>query len=352
MKNVVFVLGAGCSAQAGAPLMSDFLKKAKALLDAKQVEDSREDFVRAFRCRDALKHAHSKFRFIDVQNIESVFSALEMGALIGSFPQHDPSEILKAIASLKVVIARTLESTFRVETSGGNLNVPVYTPFAVLLRDLQSHYSQDDGPSVISFNYDLGLDLALCHAHAPFDYCLDEEAQSCHGIPYLKLHGSLNWRFVEESNNIIWRDFPKMSRMPEFFIRNNQIHDPFESGEKPPVGKDQIMLVPPTLNKSAAHQTILPVWRRAAKILSEAENIFLLGYSAPPSDNFFGYLLSLGTVGNKTLERFEVYNPDGRVFTTVQSLLGPSALSVFFSERWTFEQAVKKLSNDFTSLVR
>jgi hypothetical protein len=38
------------------------------------------------------------------------------------------------------------------------------------------------------------------------------------------------------------------------------------------------------------------VWRTAAQHLSEAEHIFIIGYSLPETDQFFRYLYGLGTV--------------------------------------------------------
>jgi hypothetical protein len=58
------------------------------------------------------------------------------------------------------------------------------------------------------------------------------------------------------------------------------------------------VIVPPTWNKTQYHKEIGGVWTEAAKHLSEAENIFIIGYSLPDTDQFFRYLYSLGTVGD------------------------------------------------------
>lgn len=48
MSNVVFILGAGASKQAGAPLMADFLDVATDLLRSNRVDDKKDHFERVF----------------------------------------------------------------------------------------------------------------------------------------------------------------------------------------------------------------------------------------------------------------------------------------------------------------
>lgn len=48
----------------------------------------------------------------------------------------------------------------------------------------------------------------------------------------------------------------------------------------------------------------------AGRGLQEANNIFIVGYSLPPTDQFFRYLFALGTLGPTRLRRVWVFNPD------------------------------------------
>ncbi|MFW6060529.1 MAG: hypothetical protein ACODAQ_10125 [Phycisphaeraceae bacterium] len=64
------------------------------------------------------------------------------------------------------------------------------------------------------------------------------------------------------------------------------------------------LIVPPTWNKGEYHRELESVWRKAATHLSEAENIIIIGYSAPESDHFFHSLFSLGTMSDAILDRF------------------------------------------------
>ena len=109
------------------------------------------------------------------------------------------------------------------------------------------------------------------------------------------------------------------------------------------------VLVPPTWNKTEHHSALSSVWNRAARELGEAENIFVIGYSLPLSDAFFRYLYALGAVGEATLKRFWVFNPDnsGEVGDRFVKLLGPGARERFDYYEKTFEQAIPIIGEEF-----
>jgi hypothetical protein len=81
MSKTVFILGAGASFEAGAPLMKDFLDKSEQLRDLGRIPDSQREFDLVFKALAALNHAHSK-AVLNVRNIEEVFAAFEMAKLI------------------------------------------------------------------------------------------------------------------------------------------------------------------------------------------------------------------------------------------------------------------------------
>ena len=70
------------------------------------------------------------------------------------------------------------------------------------------------------------------------------------------------------------------------------------------------LLVPPTWNKGGYRGVLASVWQQAANELSEAQRIFVVGYSLPETDSFFRYLYALGTLGPKRLRRFWVFDPE------------------------------------------
>ena len=110
MSDVVFILGAGASKQCGAPLMAEFLDVANSLLRKKEVDAEREHFDRVFNAIGALQAVHSKAQ-LDLTNIESVFTALEIARVLGKLPGSKAEDIPIVISSLKEVIVKTLEMT-------------------------------------------------------------------------------------------------------------------------------------------------------------------------------------------------------------------------------------------------
>ena len=111
------------------------------------------------------------------------------------------------------------------------------------------------------------------------------------------------------------------------------------------------VLVPPTWNKAESHRAIGDVWRKAAESLTEADNIFIFGYSLPPTDGFFRYLYALGTVGPRPLQRFWVLDPDrtGAVKSRFEGLLGYGAKARFEFHPDDFEHAIKRISDTFST---
>ena len=218
MSDVVFILGAGASAEAGAPLMGNFLDVAFSLWKTGKVKDEEDHFKKVFEAISFLQAVHSKSQ-LDINNIESVFSTFEMAATLGRFPgvpEFKDEQSKELIDSLKVVIGTTIELTFLVPIKDGKVGLPSpYAKFFSLLR----HLSRDAFPnrtiSIITFNYDLGCDLALYVNRVPVDYALGEEADP-HAVKLLKLHGSLNWFHCPDSERV----FPSPNLSPKTRLAN------------------------------------------------------------------------------------------------------------------------------------
>jgi hypothetical protein len=99
------------------------------------------------------------------------------------------------------------------------------------------------------------------------------------------------------------------------------------------------VIVPPSWNKADSHKSVAQVWKRAAIELSEAEYIYVVGYSLPETDSFFRQLFALGTVGDNLLRGFDVYNPDLSREDSFRKILGPGARSRFKFKPVDFKDA-------------
>lgn len=122
--KTVFILGAGASVAAGAPLMGDFLACAKALHDrgayGKDQDAIAEVLNAAYRDLRSI-YATST---IDHRNIEELFSAIEIAGLINSFGSRRPEDIPKLRDSIVTFICRTIEETICIPKRGGQIGLP------------------------------------------------------------------------------------------------------------------------------------------------------------------------------------------------------------------------------------
>ncbi len=103
--------------------------------------------------------------------------------------------------------------------------------------------------------------------------------------------------------------------------------------------KSEPFIVPPTWNKTEYHAHISPVWERAAQEISEARNLYIIGYSLPETDYFFRHLLSLALAGGPQIRRLGFLSPDSDAFTRLKRFLSEEIstvakhLAIFFENR-------------------
>jgi hypothetical protein len=360
MSNVVFVLGAGCSNECGAPLMANFLDVASYLHSTGEVRDKAPHFERVFKAIGKLQAVHSKSQ-LDLTNIESIFNAFEIANTIGKLPGFETAEIPGVISSLKEVIVTTLEQTIKFPFQGSHItNAPqTYQQLTELLQYIVNDAAPKHTVSVITFNYDIAIDIALYMARMGPDYGFDSSTPSGK-VPLLKLHGSLNWAARVDDNTVIplkLKDYftkysiqgfretgkciiPIGAQLQEYFSKYTEIKV-----------KAEPVIVPPSWNKTEHHQILSQVWGRAAKELGEAEYIFIIGYSLTETDVFFRLLYALGTVSDTPLKKIEVFNPDNspEIQKRFESLMGAGAMARFNYRQFNFTQSISKIEHYFPS---
>lgn len=360
MSKNVFILGAGASAKAGVPLLKDFLRVANAirtdaLIRTEGLSDTdRELFDLVFRARDALTGVNSKSR-LDFDNFEEIYSAFDMASLIGRLGELDKESVSRLPTAMRRLITVTIEKSMRLPVEGkayerGAAPPAPYDSFIKgvmrLIRKRQAAF--------ITFNYDLALDYALHYNRIAFDYGF----KNSDDLHLLKLHGSLNWGRCSATSCKkidIWT-------MPEYFkqFKWTNLIDfesvPLEVASKlpsrthchPETLEEDPVLIPPTWNKGGFHQELSGVWSTAAAHLAEAENIYVIGYSFPTSDQFFKYFFAVGSVGKGWLERIRVVDPDpkGEVEERFKQLFGPLALSKFSLKKAKFEDVADNIVHE------
>lgn len=353
MSEFVFILGAGASKDAGAPLMADFLNVAYRRMREGGLGEVDDDFKLVFKAIDALRPAYSHFKIDLSDNVESVFAAFEMAKLIGQLGLLSSAEIDRLPKAMRTVIEKVLFETIRYPISDKRIWPPTpYYDFTRLIIDIVGEMKRYEKVTLITFNYDLCLDYSLAFSNVPFRYCL--EGEEPHGVKLLKLHGSLNWVPCSDCKKVVFWPLKNFFQNRHFSLDENS--GPFKLDiSKDLKGfrhcgnavTDGPFIIPPTWNKTQHHQVIDHVWTAAGAELSDAVNIVVCGYSLPQTDHFFRYLLALGTVRMERLGNFLVFDPDerGDVQPRFEEILGPIVERRFRFDKAVFNGAIGMIRN-------
>lgn len=291
--------------------MDDFLAKANRLALTPQQEDHKKAVFDAIA---DLREVQAKSK-INLDNIESVFGAFEMARILGRMGDRDSTEVEKLARSLKQLIVYTLESSMGCILRDDRYWPPQgYEQFAKMIWQLRED-RKDPPISIVTFNYDVALEYALKFYGLQYEYAT-ENTLPANTISIMKLHGSLNWHLCNVCRNIVWSPYwpepnpwSKIGKRPDRILLQPSIHFNFQTHCSEPLLPEPL-IIPPTWNKTQYCENIGKVWVNAANALREADNIFIIGYSLPTSDEFFKYLFALGTITREFLDCLWVINPD------------------------------------------
>lgn len=347
--------------------MNNFLDKARDLTYAIQDQRWIDASKLVFKAISALQRVHSKSE-LNLFNLESLFTTFEMAASIQQLADLEQSDISKLVESLQTLIVFTLDSSMCFQIgSQGFIPSDSYKRFA----ELFSRFHQpNESIAIITFNYDVGIELALHYLGQEFSYCLDGKQQRTSGIslqsynvmPLLKLHGSINWGTTTGSEPdapiiecpITW--LPNTAYAQQRTARSKadpsqtyslQVGSRFftwirEAGH--PQIREAPVIVPPGMYKTEYQNSLRQVWRAAARELADAEYIYVIGYSLPSTDFFFHNLYALGTVSSTILRRFTVIDTNPEIESRFKGLLGPAARDRFRLYPYGFEGAMNNMN--------
>lgn len=329
----VFILGAGFSAPAGAPLVHDFLDRAREFYDdpASGLDDQeRGRFGKVFEFRREMARSKEKIS-IDLDNLEQLFGLVEMSVRLEKAPPETRYHMVYLIAkTLELSLAGQRRRSFEfnslpgsvdprisrfVRTEASNANsvsvyMDMYQFFAALAAGLldPADRRQPRKDTIITFNYDLVIDDALrsldilpdYHLCVPATYSDAAPPPAVPRVSLLKLHGSANWGICTCCNQDIRVEVDKVTVSPDVFRALECRHCHKRSFEP--------LLVPPSWDKTEYTQVLQPVWQEAVKELALATRVCIIGYSIPEADAFFRYLLTLALAENSKLYKLIVVN--------------------------------------------
>jgi len=286
MKRVVYLLGAGFSAPLGLPVMADFLEKAKY-----QYQNNPELFQHfgPFLDRLSLPHIASSYFATDVFNIEDILSILDMkGQLEGEARDIEFRRFISDVIAYHT--PETRDGPTANDWASLICGAQPWTMYGMFVICLLGHeftlaagfdgrasrpkpeiYSSravekpDVAYSILTMNYDRVLEIAADYVQHTFGAASRfSQTPSTPGVPLIKLHGGM------ESDD----------------------------------------LVPPIWSKSLVQPGIRKAWKWAYECLKAANEIRILGYSLPPTDNYVRYLLRAAAAANPNLQRIDVLCKD------------------------------------------
>jgi hypothetical protein len=337
----VIILGAGASVPAGAPTMMNFLDQARYL---RRHGLSDEDIPAFDAVLDSLRDLSGIYEkaYLDLNNLEEVFGAIEMAQLISKLADRRPAEIEQLRQHFITLVVRTLQLSITVEAAGA-------PPAAAgkLAAGISAAIDRGVDVSILTFNYDLVMEMALQTERLGYAYGLAGEQPRPHKrvIPLLKLHGSVNWNWCDQCKMVYdARTFRhSYSRFEQRFVAASHPAEVHASCSYVP--SPTPVIVPPSWDKSRYQGSLRAVWEQAATALGAADEIFVIGYSLPEADSFFRYLFALGTQSRTRVHRMLVVNPDNTVRPKFERFIGQGLRAQLkFLDNGYFQSAVGEVN--------
>jgi hypothetical protein len=334
----VYIVGAGFAAEAGLPLINDFMSRmrnAPAWLERSGGREREVAAIRnvlAFRGRSKAAAEHVP---LNLDNVEELFSlASTVTGQAGTSLAEDVNLAISAtldfarsvtpppkeheyfhIGVLKPHNAPSSwnRSPARVENMMNSFQerqwyaCPPYQFYLGVMAGRFSAPSAERLNTIITFNYDTVIEDALVELDIPFGYglwphsvsfhpsarCVRDERTTAHGVRVLKLHGSMNWGTSDP------------------FSTNMMVYGGYADLREQRGVQQKVVLVPPTWHKGwDLGHPLSAVWNAAVDALRTATRIIIIGYSVPITDLHSKYPLAAGFQENISLHKVFIVNPD------------------------------------------
>ncbi len=285
----VYILGAGSSAGAGAPLVRDFKSSVEEIIQ----RDGREAYPRMTAALDLWNKTAPAADVEEFYILEDLLGRLEAG-------YHSQM----AVEGVRYLIAKTLELSMGREIS------ETHRKFVHKAWDI----SQGRGDfAVITLNWDLAVDNAsYTHSQFSLDYgydkarSFDEDSERRHRKRFrlLKLHGSLNWWICQskECQTLWYRQGEKDVSL---------YWEQTEGRQCERCGNNLLPLMVPPTGQKFEHPYVDPsplrvIWKEAREGMKGCQELAIVGYSFRPTDVQFRMFLLEALSGNKDLKRILV----------------------------------------------
>jgi hypothetical protein len=332
MNKVVYFLGAGFSAPLGLPLMSNFLIKSK---DMYSLYPTRfEHFKSVFDVIKEMSVSKNYFE-TDLFNIEEILSILEMRQQIDGPTTRD------TFVKYLIDVIEYYTPPVKPRSEGG---LPGNWHRFVFPSPTQQSYGYFIA-SLFGLSLQLGEFLDLSKSQPTRTSVLKAKKTNSLQTSYSVI--TLNYDLVLENFAKFFND--RREGEDEIkLVRDDEEEQP----KLPPLSKihgsvHSKNIVPPTWNKALHPESIL-AWRRAFKLLKEANHIRFIGYSLPTADSYVKYLLKAAAIEAPHLKSIDVLclDGDGKVKNRFDEFIS------FYKYRFVNGSALDYLNEHHETLVK
>jgi hypothetical protein len=313
----VYICGAGFSAAAGIPLVSNFYLQMRnayywLLEKGRTTEADAIKSVILFRIDSSAAGYWTK---LDLENIEELFSLAAASSkrnLLNKIPLAIGATIEYAIQNFKrtsiVGQSNSHENDLKKFINIPNFNTKAsrfkFEPYAHHVGKLLGIFNNGKivgENTFITFNYDTLIEESLRSLNVAYSYSFAKSAanydqtdlsvrEEASAIKILKLHGSVNWA-------------KKTKNRGRSFTVFGSYQNVRENGLNP-------ALVAPTWQKEF-NGPLTNVWSDAVLSIEKATRLVIIGFSIPKTDTHFKYLVSAGLRRNASLRSIHIVDPDG-----------------------------------------
>jgi hypothetical protein len=314
MDKTVYILGAGFSKPAKAPIQSEIVEE---ILNLRRKNFGTKDKTIKGYLDDFEKFLENEL-FInkpDFKNIalEDVFTPIDRCIIDGvSFRSLDNKKLVELREKIYSLIIIAIKEKLQNSTSHKQY-IDKFAKFLVENMQPRMIDKKHDPLAVISTNWDILLDNSIKRAieadnhNGVVDYCCyisslhDDETikpglwalgKGKYNVKLLKIHGSMNWLNCPKCQRLYVAFYDKIaeygiykdkycSHCSRNFKENKTISTALRSN-----------LIMPTFLKDLNNFQIKLIWQNSGVELSEASKIVFIGYSLPQADYELRQLLS------------------------------------------------------------
>jgi len=350
LTKTVYILGAGFSADAGAPKQSEILDRIWELREDACNIINEGEWKYFENARNKIKKVIADVFTNDAEKpyLEDLFTILDKSLIENNtFKNYDSKALFTLRQKLVLIIAYLFEYKLRYEYNDKKLRY---------IKDFVAYCLTDNKqrkiPSIITTNWDILVDseinlLTRDSKNYSLDYCCEinllEDAYPKSNlskptpIKLMKLHGSMNWLICSNCSRLYYVIGRKLV-LEEFFEKH---YCTFCRVTNEASGILRSLVVMPTFLKDINNVHLKMIWYNASLELNKADEVVIIGYSAPLADFEIRYLL-LKSIRPNTKVVIVNKETEGETISMYKKLFG-NRVSVFpFAE----------IKNDYTPCTK